>query len=107
MLEDPQRRATLSAIFGVFAFLDVPLVYLSNRLWRTQHPQPVILGGENSGLAPGMGKVLVICWVAVVCVMVVVLMDRYRLERLRREYEELRFEVESRTVAAESTKGAR
>jgi heme exporter protein C len=107
LLEDPQRRATLSAIFGVFAFLDVPLVYLSNRLWRTQHPQPVILGGENSGLAPGMGKVLVICWVAVVCVMVVVLMDRYRLERLRREYEELRFEVESRTVAAESIKGAR
>jgi heme exporter protein C len=107
LLEDSQRRATLSAIFGVFAFLDVPLVYLSNRLWRTQHPQPVILGGENSGLAPGMGKVLLICWFAVVCVMIVVLIDRYRLERLRHEYEELRFEVESRIVAAESRKGAR
>jgi heme exporter protein C len=107
LLEDPQRRATLSAIFGVFAFLDVPLVYLSNRLWRTQHPQPVLLGGENSGLAPGMGKVLLICWFAVVCVMIVVLIDRYCLERLRHEYEELRFEVESRIVAAESRKGAR
>jgi heme exporter protein C len=107
LLEDPQRRATLSAIFGVFAFLDVPLVYLSNRLWRTQHPQPVILGGENSGLAPGMGKVLLICWIAVVCVMIVVLIDRYRLERLRHEYEELRFEVESRAGATESIKGAR
>jgi heme exporter protein C len=107
LLEDPQRRATLSAIFGVFAFLDVPLVYLSNRLWRTQHPQPVVLGGGNSGLAPGMGKVLLICWIAVVCVMIVVLIDRYRLERLRHEYEELRFEVESRTAAAESVKGVR
>jgi heme exporter protein C len=107
LLEDPQRRATLSAIFGVFAFLDVPLVYLSNRLWRTQHPQPVVLGGENSGLAPGMGKVLLICWIAVVCVMIVVLIDRYRLERLRHEYEELRFEVESGTAAAESAKGGR
>jgi heme exporter protein C len=107
LLEDPQRRATLSAIFGVFAFLDVPLVYLSNRLWRTQHPQPVILGGENSGLAPGMGRVLLICWIAVVCVMIVLLIDRFRLERLRHEYEELLFEVESRTAAAESVNGAR
>jgi heme exporter protein C len=107
LLEDPQRRATLSAIFGVFAFLDVPLVYLSNRLWRTQHPQPVILGGENSGLAPGMGRVLLICWIAVVCVMIVLLIDRFRLESLRHEYEELRFEVESRTAAAESVNGAR
>jgi heme exporter protein C len=105
LLDDPQRRATLSAIVGIFAFLDVPLVYLSNRLWRTQHPQPVVLGGENSGLAPGMGKVLLICWIAVVCVMIIVLIDRYRLERLRHEYEELRFEVESRNANVQSVKG--
>jgi heme exporter protein C len=105
LIDDPQRRATLSAIVGIFAFLDVPLVYLSNRLWRTQHPQPVILGGENSGLAPGMGKVLLICWIAVVCVMIIVLIDRYRLERLRHEYEELRFEVESRNANVEVAKG--
>jgi len=108
LLEDPQRRATLSAVFGIFAFLDVPLVYLSNRLWRTQHPQPVILGGQNSGLAPGMGKVLLICWIAVACVMIVVLVDRYQLGLLRREYEHLRFEIESRTADSQSVaKGVR
>ena len=42
-----------------------PLVYLSNRLWRTQHPQPVILGGPDSGLDPVMGKVLLLCVVAI------------------------------------------
>ena len=97
-LEEPQRKATLSAIFGVFAFLDVPLVYFSNRLWRTQHPQPVILGGANSGLDPLMSKVLMVCWIAVLCIMVIVIVDRYRLERLRHEYDELRFEFESRAV---------
>jgi len=102
LLDDPQRRAALSAIFGIFAFLDVPLVYLSNRLWRTQHPQPVILGGENSGLAPGMGKVLLLCFIAVLCLVIILLTDRYRLERLRHECEELRFEVESRSSNAES-----
>jgi len=98
MIEEPQRRATLSAVFGIFAFLDAPLVYASNRLWRTQHPAPVIFGGENSGLDPTMGKVLVVCMVAMLGVMILVLLDRYRLERMRHEVDELRLAVETRRV---------
>ncbi len=48
------RRATLSAVVGIFGFLNVPLVYMSIRWWRTQHPQPVLAGGEGSGLDPRM-----------------------------------------------------
>jgi heme exporter protein C len=96
LIEDPEKRASLSAIFGIFASLDIPLVYLSNRLWRTQHPQPVILGGPNSGLDPTIAKVLLLCVIAVFCVMILVLVDRYRLETLRNECAELRFEIESR-----------
>jgi heme exporter protein C len=94
LLEDPQRRATLSAVFGIFAFLDVPLVYVSNRLWRTQHPQPVIMGGENSALDPEMARVLMICISAALAVMVFVLLDRYRLEKLRHEAAELHLAIE-------------
>jgi heme exporter protein C len=72
------------------------MVYMSNRLWRTQHPQPVILGGNGSGLDPTMGKVLLLCVVALLGVMILVLIDRYGLERLRHEFEELREEAESR-----------
>ncbi|MGA7963490.1 MAG: cytochrome c biogenesis protein CcsA, partial [Candidatus Acidiferrales bacterium] len=96
LVEDPEKRASLSAIFAIFASLDIPLVYLANRLWRTQHPQPVILGGEGSGLDPTMGKVLLLCLIAIFCVMILVLVDRYRLEVLRNECAELRFEIESR-----------
>jgi len=102
LLEDPERRATLSAIFGIFAFLDVPLVYVSNRLWRTQHPQPVILGGKNSGLDPTMARVLLICVLSVLAVMILVLVDRYRLEMLRREADELALEIESRSATSEA-----
>lgn len=102
LLEDPDRRATLSAVFGIFAFLDVPLVYVSNRLWRTTHPQPVILGGQGSGLDPTMGKVMLLCVVAVLAVMILVLIDRYRLEELRHELELLHYEVESRGLDVES-----
>jgi heme exporter protein C len=96
LIEDPQRRATLSAVFGIFAFLDAPLVYASNRLWRTQHPSPVILGGDNSGLDPTMGRVLLVTISAMMVVMILVLVDRYRLERLRHELDELRLAADSR-----------
>jgi heme exporter protein C len=102
LLEDPEKKAALSAIFGIFASLDIPLVYLSNRLWRTQHPQPVILGGQGSGLDPTMGKVLLLCVIAVFCVMILVLVDRYKLELLRNECDELRFAIESRGVESGS-----
>ena len=54
LIEEPDRRALLSSLFGIFAFLDVPLVFGAIRWWRTQHPQPVIMGGQGSGLDPTM-----------------------------------------------------
>jgi len=98
IVDEPERRARVSAIFGIFAFLDVPLVYLANRLWRTQHPAPVILGGPGSGLNPTMGKVLLLCAIAELGVMILLLLDRYRLERLRYELGDLRLEIETRNL---------
>jgi len=43
---------------GFFAFLDVPLVFGSIRWWRTQHPQPIVMGGPGAGLDPTMWNVL-------------------------------------------------
>src|ERR1700683_1342701 len=91
LLEDPEKKATLSAVFGIFASLDMPLVYVSNRLWRTQHPQPVILGGEGTGLQATMAYTLVLCMIAICGVMILVLRDRYKLELMRNELAELRF----------------
>jgi heme exporter protein C len=48
----------LAAVLGIFGFVDVPIVYMAIRWFRTQHPQPVIGGGQGSGLDPRM-------WVAV------------------------------------------
>lgn len=49
----PQMQ-TLAAVLGIFGALDVPIVYMSNRWWRTQHPAPVFGGGEGSGMDKSM-----------------------------------------------------
>ena len=89
-LDEPARRATLSAVFGIFAFVDVPIVYFSIRLWRTQHPQPVLGGGEGSGLDPAMLKVLLLSWGAFSILFVFLAILRVRLEKSRDEVQQLR-----------------
>lgn len=92
-LEEPARRATLAAVFGIFGFVDVPIVYMSIRLWRTQHPQPVLMGGEGSGLDPTMFRVLLLSWVTFVILFVFLVILRVRLEKNREEVRQLRREL--------------
>jgi len=63
-VESADKRATLSAIVGIIGFVDVPLVYFAIRWWRTQHPQPVIAGGDDSGLDPAMRTTLYVSLLA-------------------------------------------
>jgi heme exporter protein C len=50
-IEDPARRARFSAVYGIIAFLTVPLSFLSIRIWRTIHP--VVVGGESGTSVEG------------------------------------------------------
>src|SRR5713101_2113034 len=91
LVDEPERRAMVSAVFGIFAALDIPLVYFSIWWFRTQHPQPVIGGGGS--LDPRMGRVLLLCWGAMLGVMTLLIRVRYRLEALRSEVDGIRLEA--------------
>ena len=95
LVEESDKRALLSALFGIFAFLDVPLVYFSIRWWRTQHPQPVILGGSGSGLDPRMRVSYLLVWAVFLGLMTMLIAARYRLEALRADVDALRREAEA------------
>jgi heme exporter protein C len=95
LIEELDRRALLSSIFGIFAFLDVPLVYGSIRWWRTQHPQPVIMGSPGSGLEPTMLKVFFFSVLAMHALMFLLISVRYELEKMRGEVETIKRELET------------
>ena len=77
----PQMQ-TLAAVLGIFGALDVPIVYMSNRWWRTQHPAPVFGGDADSGIKdPTMLAAFgwnVLAWFAWG---VLILLLRYQVER--------------------------
>ncbi len=53
---EDERGARFAAVFAIIASADVPIVYMSIRWWgdRMMHPKPVLMGDEDSGLAPEM-----------------------------------------------------
>jgi len=88
-VDNPEKRATLSAVVGIVGFIDVPLVYFAIRWWRTQHPQPVIAGGDDSGLDPQMAATLYFCFFAFLVLFYFLYRRRVALEQLRDEVEHL------------------
>ncbi len=95
LVDEPDRRALLSSLFGIFAFLDVPLVFGAIRWWRTQHPQPVIMGGQGSGLDPTMKSVFFFSALAMHVLMLFLVAERYALEKMQTETDFLAREVEA------------
>ena len=92
LMDEPERRAVVSAVFGIFAAFDIPLVYFSIWFFRTQHPQPVI--GDGGSLDPRMLRRAVALLGGMLGVLVLLLRQRYRLEALRvRSGAQLRMEA--------------
>jgi heme exporter protein C len=84
-----ESRATVCAVICILGMADVPLIYLSNRLFRTQHPSPVIGGGPGSGLAPEMYITLAFGMCTMLLLWWCVLRMRRRVARLERAAEDL------------------
>jgi heme exporter protein C len=88
-IEEPTQRATFAAVFSIFAFIDVPIVYFSIRWWRTQHPSPVFFSSTGS-FPPDWSAVMLWNILAIVMLAVVIVAVRLRQEETQREIDYLR-----------------
>jgi heme exporter protein C len=87
-LSSTGQTQTLAAVLSVFAAVDVPIVYMSIRWWRTQHPAPVFFGGPDAGLDKSMLPAF--GWNVLAWAMwgIFLLGYRYALERKRQQAEQ-------------------
>ncbi len=70
----PGKRAQIAAVVGVAAFLDVPLVFVSARLWSYVHPKSITL-------EPEMKLTVVVCVASFGLLWAALLALRHRLAR--------------------------
>jgi heme exporter protein C len=79
---------TVAAVVAIFAYCDVPIVYMATRWWRTQHPAPVFFGGPGSSVAPNLLPAVqwnIFAWLAWGTLVVSI---RYAAERRRQTAEQ-------------------
>jgi len=79
-VDEPERRARWSAVVGIMGALNVPIVYMSVRWWRTLH-QPQ---SSPSTVDPAYAWGLRLNAIAFLLVMIWLVRTRYRAARLER-----------------------
>ncbi len=83
-----EKKKVYSAVLGILAFLDVPIVYFSVEIWQGNlHPDT----DTKWNLAPEMVTTWMLTWFALTVVYVFVLMVRYEMERLKTRLEIIQY----------------
>ncbi len=111
-VEDPDRRARFGAVYGIVAFISVPITFLSIRFLRTIHP--VVIGSSDPSaegdfnMTPRMLQTLLFSVLTFTVLYGDLLWHRMRLGRLAARVEQLKLKltsppdpVSSRTALAE------
>ena len=85
--DGPERRARLSAVFGVLGFIGVPLSFATSRLLQTSLHPDIAGPGKNPDAAVGAWTGFTILWSLLVFVLLFLhlWLQRLRLLRLQKE----------------------
>ena len=83
---EPERGARFSAVIGIIGFIDVPIVFLTVNLWRTQHPTPIIFEG---GLTSSMFSTLLLCIAAFTVLYVLLTIQSANLKSMETDVKRL------------------
>lgn len=87
-VEDPNRRARFSAVYGIVAFMDVPISFFSIRLIQSVHP--VVFSSRGAAMETNMLVTFMIGMAGMVCLGISLLAVRLREEVAKDELEHLK-----------------
>jgi heme exporter protein C len=88
MVESEERQARFGAVLSIVGFVNVPIVFLAIRLWRTIHP--VLFTSEGFALESSMLLTLLVSLLTFTLLYLCLLWVRVRQECLRAEISRLK-----------------
>ena len=81
-----EQGSRFAAVVGIVGFVDVPIVFIAVKLWRTQHPSTIVFEG---GLTSEMVLTLLISITAFTLLYVVLLIQGWFLRKVEAEVYDL------------------
>lgn len=100
--ESPERGKRFAAILGIVGAVDIPLIHMSVKWFRSQHPQPVIMNPDGPTAAPEIVQTLLVSLLAFTLLFFSLLLARYAAERLQARVDALRLAAARRPGAPAS-----
>ncbi len=91
---EEEQKARFSAIFGIVGFIDVPIVWMSIRWWRTIHP--VIVSSSGFAMDPTMVFTMMVSLTAFTLMYFFLLQKVVFIQKMRFEVNEVKREVKDR-----------
>jgi heme exporter protein C len=82
---------TYASVYGIIGFVDVPIVWMSIRWWRTIHPK--VISAEKIDMDPKMWTAVWICVIALLLLYLVLMLSRIRLEQFREKVDSFQEKV--------------
>ncbi len=91
-VEEPEKRARLSAVFGIVGFISVPVSFLSVRFYARQHPcvVPPCPSGGGGGISGDVLIFLLINFAAFFLLAASLMLQRIDNEKLKEQINELK-----------------
>ena len=94
-IDSPERKARFAAVYGIVAFVTVPLSWFAIRWWRTIHPD-LLTSGEGMAMTSRMVHTLLVSVAAFTLLYTTLLRQRIRLERASDALARLRLRAENK-----------
>jgi heme exporter protein C len=96
-IEAPERRAVFAGVYGIVAYVSVPLTIFSIRIWRTIHPVVIGSGDPTAdgsfNMTPEMRTTLFVNLILFSLISIVLIWHRFRLENAKARVEQLKIQV--------------
>jgi heme exporter protein C len=89
-IDDPQKRARISALYAVAGFAAVPLAWFAQRVWQSYHP--TVFGVDSAGggvTTPGVMPILAFAMFVFIVLFVTLFRWRLRLRTIEDEAADL------------------
>lgn len=91
------QAARYAAVFAIIGFVDIPIINMSVRWWRTLHPDPIVTRSLGDQALPTSMLVVLMLGMAAILLLALWLMAlRAEAERIAVRSDELRAEVDRR-----------
>jgi heme exporter protein C len=101
-IPDQERAMRYASVIGIIGFIDVPIIHMSVRWWRTLHPEPVVTQSGGPAMPDSMLYTLAVSLVAFTIFYVALVYHKLLIEQAKDELNDYQLaEADRQADAAE------